>query len=84
MGEKGIFEPIGGWKVVWYHFQNFEGILGSFPNTIKEFTKIQEVHDISDDEKVVHNTTRIQEHNNNNRVMQTSSQRSTNLMEDLS
>ena len=30
MGGKGILEPIGGWRVILYHFQYFEGILGPF------------------------------------------------------
>lgn len=52
--------------------------------TMKDITKIPEVHDISENHKVVSKTTSIQEHYNSNREMKTSSQISTNLVEDLS
>jgi len=61
-----------------------KGKIPKYLNIEKDTTKIPEVHHISDNEKAVHNITRIQEHNNSNREMQTSSQRSTNLVEDLS
>ncbi|KAG5595677.1 hypothetical protein H5410_036909 [Solanum commersonii] len=61
-----------------------KGKIPKYLNIKKDTTKILEVNHISYNDRVVHNTTRIQEHNNSNREMQTNSQRSTNLVEDLS